>query len=77
MFLTPESRYRYRTVPQGFLASGDGYTHRYDEITREIKNMKRAIDDTLLYAANLEKAFTQVAEYLTLVRKNGIILNPQ
>ena len=39
-FLTPEGRYRYRTVPQGFLASGDGYTHRYDEITREVKNMK-------------------------------------
>ena len=31
--------------------------------------MKRAIDDTLLYAANLEKAFTQVAKYLTLVGK--------
>ena len=26
-FLTPEGRYRYRTAPQGFLASGDGYTH--------------------------------------------------
>ena len=49
----------------------------YDEITREIKNMKRVIDDTLLYAANLEKAFTQVAECLTLVGKNGIILNPE
>ena len=35
------------------------------------------IDDTLLSAANLEKAFTQVAEYLTLVGKNGIILNPE
>ena len=28
-FLTLEGRYIYRTVPQGFLASGDGYTHRY------------------------------------------------
>ena len=64
-------------MPQGFLASGDGYTHRYDEITREIKNMKRVIDDTLLYPENLEKAFTQVAEYLMLVGKNGIILNPE
>ena len=39
--------------------------------------MKRVIDDTLLYAANLEKAFTQVAEYFTLLGKNGIILNPE
>ena len=37
--------------------------------------MKRVIDDTLLYATDLEGAFKQVAEYLTLVGKNGIILN--
>ena len=55
----------------------DGYTHRYDKITREVKNMKRVIDDTLLYATDLGKAFQQVAEYLTLVGKNGIVLNPE
>ena len=41
-----------------------------------VKNMRRVIDDTLLYEDNIEKAFNQVAEYLTLVGKNGIILNP-
>ena len=41
-----------------------------------VENMRRVIDDTLLYADNIEKAFYQVAEYLTLVGKNGIILNP-
>ena len=35
------------------------------------------IDDTLLYAKDLEEAFKQVVEYLTLVGKNGIILNPE
>ena len=38
--------------------------------------MRRVIDDTLLYEENIEKAFHQVAAYLTLVGKNGIILNP-
>ena len=40
-----------------------------------VKNIKRVIDDTLLYAVDLEGAFKQVAEYLTLVGKNGIVLN--
>ena len=40
-------------------------------------NIKRVVDDTLLYAKNLEEAFRQVAEYLTLVGRNGIILNSE
>ena len=35
------------------------------------------IDDTLLYATNMEAEFKQVVEYLMLVGKNGIILNPE
>ena len=56
-FLTPEGRFRYLTAPQGFLESGDGYTRRYDEITKNMDNIKRVVDDTLLYAKNLEDAF--------------------
>ena len=40
-------------------------------------NVRRVIDNTLLYQLDLEKAFHHVAEYLKLVRRNGIILNPQ
>ena len=75
-FYTPWGRYRYKTCPQGYNTSGDAYTHRYDKIVMGVKNMRRVIDDTLLYEDNIEKAFHQVAEYLTLVGKNGIILNP-
>ena len=38
--------------------------------------MRRVIDDTLLYEYDIEKSFRQVAEYLSLVGNNGIILNP-
>ena len=31
-FITPWGRYRYRVAPQGYIASGDGYSRRYDEI---------------------------------------------
>ena len=74
-FYTKWGRYRYRSAPQGYQTSGDAYTHRYDKITMGVKNIKRVIDDTLLYAVDLEGAFKQVAEYLTLVGKNGIVLN--
>ena len=30
-FINPWGRYRYRTAPQGYIASGDGYSRRYDE----------------------------------------------
>ena len=38
--------------------------------------MRRVIDDTMLYEDDIEKSFRQVAEYLSLVGNNGIILNP-
>ena len=44
---------------------GDAYTHRYCKITMGIKDVKRVIDDTLLYATDMVGAFKQVAEYLT------------
>ena len=57
--------------------SGDAYTHRYDRITVGVENMRRVIDDTLLYEEDIKKAFKQVGEYLSLVGENGIILNPE
>jgi hypothetical protein len=60
---------------QGYQASGDAYTHQYDKMALGVKDVKRVIDDTLLYATDMEGAFKQVAEYLTLVGKNGIVLN--
>ena len=55
------------TAQQGYKVSGDAYTARYDKITVDINNMRRVIDDTLLYEYDVEKAFRQVAEYLSLV----------
>ena len=31
-FITEFGRYRYKAVPQGWIASGDAYTYRYDDI---------------------------------------------
>ena len=76
-FLTPWGRYEYMTTPQGHLAAGDGYCHRYDEITREFKDYKRCVDDTILWAGDIESNFRRTCEYLTLCSKHGIIFNEE
>ena len=35
-------RFRYKTAPQGYLASGDAYTHWYDKITIGFKDIVTA-----------------------------------
>lgn len=69
-------RYRYRTAPQGYIASSDGYTRRYDEIVADIPNKTKCVDDALLWANNLEDCFFQAINWLVICERNGIMLNP-
>ena len=60
-FITPWGRYRYCVAPQGYLASGDGYTRRYDEILADGRvshnNYTKCVDDALLWADDIGAAF--------------------
>ena len=76
-FITPWGRYRYRTAPQGYIASGDGYTRRYDELVADKRDKTKCIDDVLLWADSIEKSFHQTVEWLDLCGRNGITLNPE
>ena len=76
-FITPWGRYRYRTAPQGYIASGDGYTRRYDALVADIHNKTKCIDDALLWANTLEENFAQVVNWLDICGRNGITLNPK
>ena len=76
IFITPWGRYRYKVAPQGYIASGDAYTRRYDNIIAGVKNIIKCIDDSLLWSDNTEDSFTQAVQYLDLCGHNGIILNP-
>ena len=76
-FLTPWGRYRYTRCPQGYIASGDAYTRRYDTIIADVKDKVKCVDDTLLWSNNIKESYTQAVEYLQLVGRNGIILNPK
>ena len=74
-FLTPWGRYRYKTAPQGYKASGDAYTHRFDKVTVNVDCCARVIDDSILYKPTVAEMFQHMAAYLTLCGRNGILQN--
>lgn len=76
-FITPWGRYRYRSAPQGYMASGDGYSRRYDAITADIGNKTKCVDDTLLWSDSIQESFFQAVQWLDICGRNGIILNPE
>ena len=49
-----------------FHASGDGYTKRTTDITENVENLKKCIDDSCLYSDTIEKCFWQMVEYIDL-----------
>ena len=75
-FITDYGRYRYRNSPQGYIASGDGYTHRYYEIVEDLTSKVQCVDDTCQWSPSVEQCFFQTCEYLQRCAENGIILNP-
>ncbi len=75
MFITEHGRYRPLTAPQGFHASGDGYTRRTDDITIDFPRKVRCVDDSLLYDSSIEEAFWHVIAYIILCHNNGVIFN--
>jgi len=75
-FITEFGRYRYCTAPQGFIASGDGYTHRYDDIIADVPRKTKCVDDTALWDDHIEQHWWRIIDYLELMGKKGVVLNP-
>lgn len=76
-FLTPWGRYYYKVAPQGYLASGDAYTRRYDEIIVDTPRKTKCVDDTVLWDEKLVDHWWRMIDYLELMGRNGVVLNPE
>ena len=74
-FITQFGRYRYLRAPMGYHASGDAFTRRFDDITREFRNVARCVDDSLLTDETIEESFYHTFDYLKHCADNGIIFN--
>ena len=75
-FITPWGHYRYLVAPQGYIASGDGYSRRFDEIVADIPRKTKCVDDTLMWSDSIQEAFFQAVEWLDTCGRQGITLNP-
>ena len=53
-FLTEFGRYRYRRAPMGLNSSGDEFCHRTDLALAHIPNVKKLVDDVLIFGPSEE-----------------------
>lgn len=75
-FITEWGRYRYLRAPQGFHASNDGYTKRFDDITQDFPRVARCVDDSILWDDDIATSFWHTLQYIKLCGDNGIVFNP-
>ena len=75
-FITEFGRYQYMRAPMGFAASGDAYTKRMDDITANVPNKIKIVDDTMLYEESMEECFFATCRYIDLCARNGVVFNP-
>ena len=76
MFIMEVRRHQYLRAPQGFLASGDAYNKRMDDITAGVQNKIEIIDDTMLWEGSREECFFATCKYVDLYVRNGVVFNP-
>ena len=74
-FITEWGRYQYCRMPQGYLAAGDAYTRRFDEILSNLPRKVKVVDDCLLYDDDIESSFYHAFDFLLLCAKNGVTIN--
>jgi hypothetical protein len=74
-FITPWGRYRYLRLPQGYVAAGDAYTRRYDEVIKEVERKVKCIDDALLWDHSIEGSYYHTWDFLELCERDGITVN--
>ena len=75
-FITEWGMYRYCRGPQGYHGTGDAYTRRFDDITRNEVRYFRCVDDGLLYDDDIESAFWHTFHHIKLCADHGIVFNP-
>ena len=76
-FITEYGRYRYCRAPQGYKASGDAYTKRFDDITAGVPDQTRCVDDTCFWKSTIEEMFWHTCRYIDLCARNGVIFVPK
>ena len=59
-FIAEWGRFRYKQLHQGYIAAGDAYTRCYDEITKEVPDKVKCVDDALLHTIGIHDNFFRI-----------------
>ena len=76
-FITPWGRYRHLRSPMGFISTGDEYNRRGDNALGDIPNLRKVVDDILLYHQDFKSHVEGIVAVLERCRKFKISLNPE
>ena len=71
-FISEWGRFHYCRLPQGYLAAGDAYTCRFDEILSTLPRKQKVVDDCLLYDYSIAQAFWHAWDFLELCAKHQL-----
>ena len=52
-FITPWGQYRYKKASQGYISSGDVYNYKTNQITVNVQNHLKIVDDSIVYGHNI------------------------
>lgn len=75
-FITPWGRFRHCRAPMGFVASGDAYNLRGDEVFNGVPGVEKVVDDVLIATEGYQELVERVRTILERCRKYGVTLNP-
>ena len=75
-FNTEWGRFRYRSMPQGYISSSDNYNKRFNDVIEEVPRRVRCVDDTAMWDLEMEEHWWRALRFLELVGSHGYVLNP-
>ena len=76
-FITPWGRLRYKVAPQGYAATGDGYTRRLNEIVTDIPRKVQCVDDACLWDPSMKEAFLHAVDWLDVCVHQTVLRSTQ
>ena len=74
-FIKPWGRYRYLRAPQGYLASGDGFNHRDQLTSQDVKNKVALVNDNKIWDSTVGENFVSVCKLLDIYGQVGLVIN--
>ena len=74
-FITPFGRYKYLRAPYGISSISEHYDRRMDNSLEKIKQLRRIVDDCVVYTKDKEDHIALVRQFLQRCEDKGISLN--